>query len=40
MIKNLHGFKRETLNLTFVTMTQYDKTLEGVDVAYKPQAIN
>lgn len=38
--KEFAGFKRETLNLTFVSMTQYDKTLEGVEVAYKPQTIN
>jgi 2,3-bisphosphoglycerate-independent phosphoglycerate mutase len=37
--KEFAGFKRETLNLTFVCMTQYDKTLEGVEVAYKPQTI-
>ena len=34
------GFNRETLNLTFVTMTQYDKTLEGVEVAFKPQTLS
>ena len=33
------GFERENLDLVFVTMTQYDKTLEGVEVAYKPQSI-
>ncbi len=33
------GFERETLNLTFVTMTQYDKTLEGVEIAFKPQTL-
>ncbi len=37
--KEFAGFKRETLNLTFVTMTQYDKTLEGVHVAYSPQTL-
>ena len=37
--KEFAGFKRETLNLTFVTMTQYDKTLEGVNVAYTPQSL-
>ena len=37
--KEFAGFKRETLNLTFVTMTQYDKTLEGVNVAFKPQTL-
>ena len=30
------GFERKKLNLTYVTMTQYDKTLEGVSVAYHP----
>ncbi|WP_026886183.1 2,3-bisphosphoglycerate-independent phosphoglycerate mutase [Clostridium beijerinckii] len=38
--KEFAGFKRETLNLTFVTMTQYDKTLEGVNVAYTPQTLS
>lgn len=38
--KEFAGFKRETLDLTFVTMTQYDKTLEGVNVAYSPQTLN
>ena len=38
--KEFSGFDRETLNLTFVTMTQYDKTLEGVEVAYRPESIN
>lgn len=33
------GFKRDNLNLVFVTMTQYDKTLEGVNVAFKPQTL-
>lgn len=37
--KVFDGFKRETLNLTFVTMTQYDKTLEGVEIAYTPQTL-
>ena len=37
--KVFDGFKRETLDLVFVTMTQYDKTLEGVEVAYRPQVI-
>jgi len=37
--KEFAGFNRETLNLTFVTMTQYDKTLEGVNVAYTPQSL-
>ncbi|GAA0083963.1 2,3-bisphosphoglycerate-independent phosphoglycerate mutase [Clostridium sp. CTA-7] len=38
--KEFNGFKREALNLTFVTMTQYDKTLEGVNVAYRAEGIN
>ncbi|MGL4774313.1 MAG: 2,3-bisphosphoglycerate-independent phosphoglycerate mutase [Clostridium sp.] len=37
--KEFDGFKREALNLTFVTMTQYDSTLEGVHVANKPQTL-
>lgn len=37
--KEFAGFKRETLDLTFVTMTQYDKTLEGVKIAFKPQVL-
>ena len=37
--KEFAGFERETLDLVFVTMTQYDKTLEGVEVAYRPEAI-
>lgn len=36
--KVFEGFKRENLDLTFVTMTQYDKTIENVHVAYKPQS--
>ncbi|NLZ48623.1 MAG: 2,3-bisphosphoglycerate-independent phosphoglycerate mutase, partial [Clostridiales bacterium] len=32
------GFERETLDLYFVCMTQYDKTIENVHVAYKPQS--
>lgn len=38
--KEFVGFKRETLNLTFTTITQYDKTLEGVNVAYTPQTLS
>ncbi|NLZ49035.1 MAG: phosphoglycerate mutase (2,3-diphosphoglycerate-independent), partial [Clostridiales bacterium] len=29
---------RERLNLNFVTMTQYDKTIENVKIAYLPQS--
>lgn len=32
------GFKRERLQLFYVCMTQYDKTIEGVEVAYKPES--
>jgi len=37
--KTFAGFKRETLDITFITMTQYDKTLEGVNVAFTPQTL-
>lgn len=37
--KVFDGFKRETLDLVFVTMTQYDSTLEGVDVAFAPESL-
>ncbi|WP_461613245.1 2,3-bisphosphoglycerate-independent phosphoglycerate mutase [Clostridium sp. Marseille-QA1073] len=33
-------FERESLDLTYVTMTQYDKTLENVIVAYAPESYN
>lgn len=33
-------FKRESFDLTYVTMTQYDKTLENVIVAYAPESYN
>jgi 2,3-bisphosphoglycerate-independent phosphoglycerate mutase len=36
--KEFSGFERETLNLNYVCMTQYDKTMEGVSVAYKPES--
>ncbi|MDW8800757.1 2,3-bisphosphoglycerate-independent phosphoglycerate mutase [Clostridium sp. A1-XYC3] len=32
--KVFDGFERETLDLTFVSLTEYDITLEGVDVAF------
>ena len=38
--QNFTDFKRDNLKLTFVTMTQYDSTLEGVSVAFKPQTIS
>ncbi|MGL5634537.1 MAG: 2,3-bisphosphoglycerate-independent phosphoglycerate mutase [Sarcina sp.] len=31
------GFARERVNTHFVCMTQFDKTIENVDVAYKPE---
>lgn len=37
--KVFEGFERATLDLTFVTMTQYDLTLEGVEVAFKPESL-
>src|SRR3712207_104247 len=36
--KVFDGFKRETLDLTFVTMTEYDSTIEGVEVAFGPES--
>ncbi len=33
------GFKREFFNTYFVCMTQYDKTMPNVDVAFKPQVL-
>ncbi|MTI46960.1 MAG: 2,3-bisphosphoglycerate-independent phosphoglycerate mutase [Firmicutes bacterium] len=36
--KDFEGFDRKKkVDVHFVCMTQYDKTIEGVDVAYKPQ---
>lgn len=32
------GFERNNLDLTYVTLTQYDKTLENVHIAYSPQS--
>ncbi|WP_291637971.1 2,3-bisphosphoglycerate-independent phosphoglycerate mutase, partial [Clostridium sp.] len=32
------GFKRETLSLNFVCTTQYDISIENVDVAYAPES--
>ncbi|WP_138203737.1 2,3-bisphosphoglycerate-independent phosphoglycerate mutase [Haloimpatiens lingqiaonensis] len=37
--KVFEGFKRENLDLHFVCMTQYDKTIENVKIAYKPQTL-
>lgn len=36
--KVFDGFSREALDLTFVTMTEYDVTLQGVDVAFGPES--
>lgn len=33
--REFEAFDREKINLTFVTMTEYDKTLENVSVAFK-----
>lgn len=35
--KEFTGFDRKPLNLTYVCMTQYDKTIENVLIAYKPE---
>lgn len=35
--KAFEGFNRDNLDLTFVTMTQYDKTIENVEIAFKPE---
>jgi len=32
-------FEREKLNLTYVTLTQYDKTIKNVEVAFEPQVL-
>ena len=37
--KDFDGFKAEDLDLVFVTMTQYDKTFNGVNVAFKAQTL-
>jgi 2,3-bisphosphoglycerate-independent phosphoglycerate mutase len=37
--KNFDGFERETLDLKFITMTEYDSTLQGVEVAFKPESL-
>lgn len=34
--KMFTGFERERLDLTFVTMTEYDSTLENVEIAFGP----
>lgn len=37
--KEFTSFSRQNLDLTYVTLTQYDRTLEGVEVAYQPQEL-
>ena len=36
--KEFDGFNRKRLDLNFITMTQYDKTIENVRIAYKSQS--
>jgi 2,3-bisphosphoglycerate-independent phosphoglycerate mutase len=36
--KEFDGFKRNNLSLNYVCMTQYDKTIENVEIAYKPES--
>jgi 2,3-bisphosphoglycerate-independent phosphoglycerate mutase len=38
--KQFAGFTRETLDLTFITMTEYDSTLQGVEVAFMPESLS
>ena len=38
--KQFAGFSRETLDLTFITMTEYDATLQGVEVAFNPESLS
>ncbi len=33
------GFKRDKRNVHYVCMTQYDATIEGVDIAFRPQTL-
>ena len=34
------GFSRETLKLNYLCMTQYDKSMENITIAYKPKSYN
>lgn len=36
--KEFSGFERNSLDLNYVCMTQYDKTIENVEVAYRPES--
>lgn len=38
--REFNGFARKGLDLTYVTLTQYDRTLENVHIAYYPQTLN
>lgn len=37
--KEFDGFEREQLDLTFVTMTEYDATFKHVEIAFKPETL-
>lgn len=37
---DFEGFERERIDTVFVTMTQYDATIQNVQVAYKPQKLD
>ena len=37
--KGFDSFKREKINLNYVCMTQYDKTFEEVQIAFKPNVL-
>lgn len=36
--KEFSGFQRDNLNLNYVCMTQYDKTIENVQIAYRAES--
>ncbi|GAA0179404.1 2,3-bisphosphoglycerate-independent phosphoglycerate mutase [Clostridium sediminicola] len=36
--KVFEGFERKNLDLTYITMTEYDKTIENVEVAFKSES--
>jgi 2,3-bisphosphoglycerate-independent phosphoglycerate mutase len=38
--KVFNGFDREELNLCYTCMTEYDKTIKNVYIAYKPESYN
>lgn len=37
--EDFQGFKRNKLNVKYVCMTEYDSTIENVEIVYKPQTI-